>query len=65
MYVHTPIITTSDAEGAGEMFQVRMAEWQNGRTLVLTWHEPWDNFEHNCHVSKTALLTWPSLWCGR
>lgn len=22
MYVHTPIITASDAEGAGEMFQV-------------------------------------------
>ncbi len=23
MYVHTPLITTSDCEGAGEMFQVR------------------------------------------
>ena len=23
LYVHTPIVTTSDCEGAGEMFQVR------------------------------------------
>lgn len=22
MYIHTPLITTSDAEGAGELFQV-------------------------------------------
>ncbi len=25
LYVHTPIITASDCEGAGEMFQVRVA----------------------------------------
>jgi aspartyl/asparaginyl-tRNA synthetase len=25
LYVHTPIITASDCEGAGEMFQVRQA----------------------------------------
>ena len=25
LYVHTPIVTTSDCEGAGEMFQVRGA----------------------------------------
>jgi asparaginyl-tRNA synthetase len=24
LYVHTPIITASDCEGAGEMFQVRL-----------------------------------------
>ena len=31
LYVHTPVITTSDAEGAGELFQVRadcpVPEW--------------------------------------
>ena len=26
LYVHTPIITTSDCEGAGEMFQVERQE---------------------------------------
>ena len=29
LYVHTPLITTSDCEGAGEMFQVRMANELN------------------------------------
>ena len=27
LYVHTPIITASDCEGAGEMFQVRSQKW--------------------------------------
>ena len=29
VYVHTPIITTSDAEGAGEMFRVTTLDWEN------------------------------------
>jgi asparaginyl-tRNA synthetase len=29
VYVHTPIITTSDAEGAGEMFQVTTMDMEN------------------------------------
>ena len=29
MYVHTPLITTSDCEGAGEMFQVTTLPLEN------------------------------------
>src|SRR5690606_25422772 len=29
VYVHTPIITASDAEGAGEMFQVTTLDFNN------------------------------------
>ncbi len=31
VYVHTPIITGSDAEGAGEMFHVTFSIWGNCR----------------------------------
>jgi asparaginyl-tRNA synthetase len=30
-YVHTPIITASDCEGAGQMFRVSTLDWVNGR----------------------------------
>lgn len=38
MYVHTPLITGSDCEGAGEMFRVTTLDMANppkGRTEVL------------------------------
>jgi asparaginyl-tRNA synthetase len=35
LYVHTPIITTSDCEGAGEMFQVTTMLPQSGRVADL------------------------------
>ena len=45
LYVHTPIITASDAEGAGEMFQVRIhglepaaASWPQRRPCAHSEH---------------------------
>ncbi|MFR9207442.1 MAG: amino acid--tRNA ligase-related protein, partial [Lachnospiraceae bacterium] len=29
VYVHTPVITASDCEGAGEMFQITTLDMQN------------------------------------
>ena len=41
LYVHTPIITASDCEGAGEMYQVRACSqglWL--RASSTRWHQP-------------------------
>jgi asparaginyl-tRNA synthetase len=35
LYVHTPIITASDCEGAGEMFQARPAPWHARDTSTM------------------------------
>jgi Aspartyl/asparaginyl-tRNA synthetases len=33
LYVHTPIITASDCEGAGEMFKVTTLDFENGKKV--------------------------------
>jgi aspartyl/asparaginyl-tRNA synthetase len=45
-YVHTPIITASDCEGAGEMFQARcsvVAVYANGAVLCIYPRDPLDS----------------------
>ena len=37
VYVHTPIITCSDCEGAGEMFKVTTLDIQNPKTPTVRW----------------------------
>ena len=43
-YVHTPIVTASDCEGAGEMFQVStggLPGYGPSRAVLLVWQSCW------------------------
>jgi asparaginyl-tRNA synthetase len=40
LYVQTPIITGSDAEGAGQMFQVTSLDLAHAPWLVAPWTSP-------------------------
>ena len=39
LYVHTPLITTSDCEGAGEMFQVRLDRRVTRKARIMSRRE--------------------------
>ena len=64
VYVHTPLITTSDAEGAGEMFQVttldvdKPPDWKTGKWTI---HR---TFSASRRASRSAVSsTWKhSAW---
>ncbi len=67
-YVHTPIITTSDCEGAGEMFQVTSLDLQNPPRLNDKPDSPID-FSKDFFGKKTFLtvsgqLSAENLACG-
>ena len=50
VYVHTPIITASDAEGAGEMFQVTTLPLEN-----IPMHEGCPDYKEDFFGKKTSL----------
>ena len=50
VYVHTPIITASDAEGAGEMFQVTSLPLEN-----IPMHEGCPDYKEDFFGKKTSL----------
>ncbi|WP_314827509.1 asparagine--tRNA ligase [Oribacterium parvum] len=50
VYVHTPIITASDAEGAGEMFQVTTLPLEN-----IPMHEGRPDYKEDFFGKKTSL----------
>jgi asparaginyl-tRNA synthetase len=47
VYVHTPIITSNDCEGAGEMFQVTTLPWEQQSGIV--------NYQNDFFHKKTSL----------
>lgn len=57
IYVHTPLITTSDCEGAGEMFQVKVL-WLHLLIVPLSvgWVYDSQTSERNPHNEDPALL---------
>jgi len=57
VYVHTPIITTSDAEGAGEMFRVTTLDAENPPRLedgTVDWSQ--DFFGHAASLTVSGQL---------
>ncbi|MBZ5715549.1 asparagine--tRNA ligase [Nannocystis pusilla] len=65
VYVHTPIITGSDAEGAGEMFRVTTLDVNNPpRTPegAVDWHE--DFFAHSSFLTVSGQLAGETFALG-
>ena len=57
VYVNTPIITTSDAEGAGEMFQVTTLDLENiPRTDAGKVDYTQDFFDTSAHLTVSGQL---------
>lgn len=56
LYVHTPIITTNDCEGAGAQFQVTTLDLDNPpRVAASGGHAPRTDYTHDFFGSRTAL----------
>lgn len=55
LYVHTPIITSSDCEGAGEMFQVTTVLDEDPKKLPLVQGSNLVNFKEDFFGKKTFL----------
>ena len=52
MYVHTPVISSSDAEGAGSMFQVTTLDLEAGKPADFTQ----DFFSHRTYLTVSGQL---------
>lgn len=64
-YVHTPIITTSDCEGAGEMFQVTTLNLEElGKRQVDKVEYKWDFFDRPSFLTVSGQLEAEIFACG-
>lgn len=57
LYVHTPLITTSDCEGAGEMFQVSTIMKEDVEKIPVKMDEPNEVDYNQDFFNKPAFLT--------
>jgi asparaginyl-tRNA synthetase len=65
LYIHTPIITGSDAEGAGQMFQVTTLDMENlpkGKEGKVDFSK--DFFNHKTFLTVTGQLNVETYACG-
>ena len=62
LWVHTPIITASDAEGAGQMFRVSTLDMvnlpRNPETGAIDWHQDFFGKETYLTVSGQLNVAW-------
>lgn len=64
-YIHTPIITTSDCEGAGEMFQVTTLDLDElGKRQVDKVEYKWDFFDRPSYLTVSGQLEAEIFACG-
>ena len=65
LYVHTPIITASDCEGAGEMFQVTtMNMEQIGKQQIEKLNYKFDFFDKPAYLTVSGQLEAETFACG-
>ena len=65
LYVHTPIITTSDCEGAGEMFQVTTMDMEHiGKTQIEKLNYDFDFFQRPAYLTVSGQLEGETYACA-
>ena len=65
LYVHTPIITTSDCEGAGEMFQVTTMDLEKlGQAQVEKVNYNYDFFDRPAYLTVSGQLEGETYACA-
>lgn len=65
LYVHTPIITTSDCEGAGEMFQVTTMDLDHiGKNTIEKLNYDFDFFQRPAYLTVSGQLEGETYACA-
>ena len=65
LYVHTPIITASDCEGAGEMFQVTTMDLEKlGKQQIEKLDYKFDFFDKPAYLTVSGQLEAETFACG-
>ena len=65
LYVHTPIITASDCEGAGEMFQVTTMDMEHiGKTQIEKLNYAFDFFDRPSYLTVSGQLSVETHCCS-